>query len=408
MKSFRDSSIKLNSALTKQERKAQGIYFTPKAARDILLNSLSEYNPSRILEPSFGSGEFLDDVIERWPSATVHGVEFNKKIFDLYKGKAKVYNADFTSWTSEEKYDMILGNPPYFLIKTKNPKAMTGRPNIYIEFLYKCLTMHLLPGGILSFILPTSLMNCSYYSPMRDYIATRTTILAVKPIDASFYDTAQATFILTVKNTPFTQNKYLLRISGKNYLSPSVDCVKGLLDNTSNLSSLGYTVKTGEVVWNQVRRVNGKDVQADKKKKNGDPADCICEGDLVDDSEAATVLYYDSNLGSGNFIMTPSKNPLKRQYLRGFESPALSGPAILVSRGFGNDYHFKYSIVLPGSLFYAENHVNVIQPKDPASASSFQRVVDSFKDSRTIEFLKLFVGNGGLSKTELETLLPIF
>jgi adenine-specific DNA-methyltransferase len=47
---------------------------------------------------------------------------------------------------------------------------MTGRGNIFVQFIYKCLTEHLKENGILAFVLPTSFYNCSYYSPCRNYI----------------------------------------------------------------------------------------------------------------------------------------------------------------------------------------------------------------------------------------------
>jgi hypothetical protein len=37
-----------------------------------------------------------------------------------------------------------------------------------------------------------------------------------------------------------------------------------------------------------------------------------------------------------------------------------------------------------------------------------QKVIESFKDPRTKEFIQLFSGNNGLSKSELENILPIY
>jgi hypothetical protein len=38
----------------------------------------------------------------------------------------------------------------------------------------------------------------------------------------------------------------------------------------------------------------------------------------------------------------------------------------------------------------------------------FEKVINSFNDKRTLEFLILFSGNAGLSKTELENYVPIY
>jgi hypothetical protein len=54
--------------------------------------------------------------------------------------------------------------------------------------------------------------------------------------------------------------------------------------------------------------------------------------------------------------------------------------------------------------FYAENHVNVI--KGPANL--MDTVETSLGSEKTKIFIEAFIGNGGLSKTELEEVLPIF
>ena len=74
---FRENSDKLNKTLSKEIRKKQGIYFTPKKARDLLFETLKDFKPKNILEPSFGSGEFLDDMIEHYPKTKVVGLSVN-------------------------------------------------------------------------------------------------------------------------------------------------------------------------------------------------------------------------------------------------------------------------------------------------------------------------------------------
>ena len=415
--SFRDLSNTLASKISLEVRQSQGIFFTPKEARDELFNSLPPgFNPTVVLEPSCGSGEFLDDARDKWPSSKFYGVEFNKDIYSAYVAKEgalkTVDNADFTTWDGCKKEAMlILGNPPYFVTKKKIPECMTGRPNIYVEFLYKCLTQHLALNGILSFVLPTSLLNASYYQPMRKILLEKTTVLCVKEVDAKYCDTSQATFILTVQNTlPLGQSKFALEIGGQIYLSQAAERISELVRGAKTISQLGCIVKTGEVVWNQVKFVEGKDVQKDKKRKNADAKPSIQEGDLVGgaDVEGATILYYDGNLDKGEFIEMPTKNEKKKQYLKGFQKGPMHGPALLVSRGYGNNYTFKYSIITDGRPFYAENHVNVILPTKKTSIPNIGRIRRSLENQKTVEFISLFVGNGGLSQSELQDVLPIF
>jgi hypothetical protein len=38
----------------------------------------------------------------------------------------------------------------------------------------------------------------------------------------------------------------------------------------------------------------------------------------------------------------------------------------------------------------------------------YNKIIDSFKNPKTKKFIELFLGNNGLSKTELETIFPIY
>jgi ferritin len=58
--------------------------------------------------------------------------------------------------------------------------------------------------------------------------------------------------------------------------------------------------------------------------------------------------------------------------------------------------------------FYAENHINVIYPKTADAVKNLERVVKSFQDEKSRNFIKWFIGNGSISATDLETLIPIF
>jgi hypothetical protein len=58
--------------------------------------------------------------------------------------------------------------------------------------------------------------------------------------------------------------------------------------------------------------------------------------------------------------------------------------------------------------FYAENHVNMILPKNSDAEANLELVKKSFEDVRTCEFIQKFVGNGAMSKTEIESVMPVF
>ena len=382
--SFREHSVQLHSSLPREIRQERGIYFTPKKVRDLLFELLHQHNvhPSRVLEPSCGSGEFLMDAKQHFPDAECVGVEYNEQlaISARQTSQLRVDQADFLTWRDEMEYPLILGNPPYFVLKTDAYKeCVTGRANAFVLFLYKCITQHLAPNGILGFILSTSLYNSSYYQPMRNYLVQHTTILALENlVDPGFYDTKQETMLLLIQKTPSVERPYMFELSHRWYMSPYASELKDMVRGATTLSELGLKVKTGSVVWNQV-----KDNLSDE----------------------GTLLVYSSNIKEGKFVhgvLSP-----KKQYVQGITKPLLDTPVILVARGYGNSYQFQY-VYMEETNCYAENHVNVIYPTSPEAIPHLHRVVTSFQDSRTMTFIQRFVGNGQLSATDLETIVPIF
>jgi translation initiation factor 2 beta subunit (eIF-2beta)/eIF-5 len=380
--SFRDTSIKLTKSLTKQVKQDGGIFFTPKEDRDKLFAILDRFKvrPTSVLEPSFGSGEFLEDLYEKYPATSVTGVELNSELFSATK-RESVYNMNFLDYMG--KHDLIVGNPPFFVME-KNEETVIcqdNRPNMFVQFLYKALEYNLADGGVLAFILPKSFYNCSYYEKMRRYLAKNTTILAVEPLDGKYIETQQATFILVVREAwgSSKPSNFLIERGDSIYLTPCKNELLTLLKKSSTLTELGFEVKTGDVVWNQ-----------EKEKMSDD----------------GTLLLYSTNLKNGK-VELGVKEP-KKQYIRGFERPPLSGKAILINRGYGNSAYTLSAVLVEYPSFYAENHVNVVRPKTPKAEELIKKVYHSLQSNKTAKFIQIFVGNSALSKTEIERILPIW
>jgi hypothetical protein len=278
-------------------------------------------------------------------------------------------------------HDLILGNPPYVVIEktAETVHCQTGRPNLFVQFLYKAIRDNLSEHGVLAFVLPTSLFNCLYYEPMRRYLFETTTILAAKLLEAQYLDTDQKTFALVLRKGK-TNDDYFVRIRENVYLTPYYLELRALLQGTKCLADLGYDVRTGDVVWNQV-----KDKLAD----------------------SGTLLIYSGNMKKGGLVFEPLKEP-KKQYIQNFGRPALSGKTILINRGYGNTSYKLSAVIADFPSYYAENHVNVIRPQTAEAVKQIDVVYRSLCSEKTTQFIRYFVGNGALSKTEIETCLPIW
>lgn len=386
---FRDVSKEFHKKLSKEQRQEEGIFFTPKKVRDLLFEKLDELGvkPKQILEPSFGSGEFLHDARKRYSEAKLIGVEKNEHLFKAVNiSNSELSCSDFLEWNGTA--DVIIGNPPYFVIendkkeiKNKYSGAVTGRPNIYVVFLYKCLVEHLEKDGYLAFIIPTSLYNCSYYQPMRDYISKNTTILHVETLDKpGFYETGQETMLLILQNKKINDNYIFKAKNGNVYITPYYKELYEITENTKTLEELGLGAKTGNVVWNQVK------------------------DNLADDG---TLLIYSSNINKNKLEIDNLCGTKRKQYVKGITKPTLDGPVILVERGYGNSFNFN-SVLVNLKGFYAENHINVIYPKTKESEKNLELVLKSFQNEKSKQFVKWCIGNGSVSATDMETLLPIF
>ena len=106
-------------------------------------------NKGNILEPSAGCGNFLNKL----PNAI--GVEIDKDV-----APENCLVMDFFDYKPNNKFDTIIGNPPYLSFneisestKNKLPKILDKRANLYMFFIWKCLDL-LTDNGELIFIVP--------------------------------------------------------------------------------------------------------------------------------------------------------------------------------------------------------------------------------------------------------------
>lgn len=417
---FNQLSLTLTKKLSKEVKKAQGIYFTPKSIStqlvDIALSFIKNKNNLSILEPSCGTCELvqvLDGLVE---NASFTCYELNQDIYQSlsslsFKSKIKFINGDFIKNNEDTLYDLIIGNPPFFVCKKESiPKQylkhISGRPNMFGLFILHSLSK-LKKEGILAFIVPKSFFNSIYYGNIRNYIRATCKILNIKDYknNNDFLDTEQCTFGLILQKIKDDDDEqkiinleqvlelndcnYSLKISdGDNYIfTPDASKLKTYLENSTTLQKLGLVVKTGTIVWNEK-----------KELLNNDPTN--------------TILLYNTNVTNDNKILITSfKNKDKGQYIN---LEGLTDPIIVVNRGNGNaSYNFKYALVDDlKNPFLVENHLNIIYSEIGREKKEliklYKKIIKSFENEKTKEFIQLFFGNNGLSKTELETILPIY
>lgn len=435
-KMFSPLSVEITKGFDKKTIKEYGIYFTPKQMIDICLQNVHEcveeygINVTEILEPSCGSCEFIMSALTRFPTSHVDGVEYNREIYDrishLENSKVSIYNEDYLNWNnpSGKKYDIIVGNPPYFVIKKEDiPEIyhsyLQGRPNIYVVFLLRAIDM-LSENGILSFVIPTNFLNCTYYSKTRDYILNNLLIKSIYICDeGDFIDTDQQTIILTLAKIPIhpqqileMNQKYVLRLPTGSFVFNTEDRIrelKHLYMNSITLKSLGINVSVGTVVWNECdgnqEKKKKEDEKNNKKSKRKTP---VKETFELSDDPNDTLLIYSSNIINGEFVEQRFKNDEKKCYIK---KEGITGPMLVINRGYGKGtYKMNYSIINMNRPYLIENHLICLTPEEETDdiMEVYQLIERSLNDPRTSRFIELYFGNNAINCTELKNCFPIY
>ncbi|MCX9157409.1 class I SAM-dependent methyltransferase [Niveibacterium sp. 24ML] len=151
-----------------------GQVFTPEPVVRAML--ALRQKRGRTLEPSCGNGAFLRHL----PGAV--GIELDPR-----HAPPGALIGDFFALPAHEKFDTIIGNPPY--VRHQDIAASTRallpstlgfdrRSNLFLFFIAKCLD-HLTPGGELIFITPRDFLKATSAGPLNRLLHARGTLTHV-------------------------------------------------------------------------------------------------------------------------------------------------------------------------------------------------------------------------------------
>jgi len=375
-------------------RRKLGQYFTPRAIREFLLRRLPKLGSgTRIIDPASGTGEFLLSARDLFPKSKLFGVELDPKLASVSRRAlpyADIRRADALLIDEREKYDAVIGNPPYFEFKPdaalmeRYGDVLCGRPNIFAMFVKQGLDL-LKSGGYLGFVIPPSMNNGAYFAMLREYIIGQADIRHLSILDSEklFADAQQTVMILILQKRANT-GRHIFRRNGLTIFSRNPAFLEKAFRGTFSLRELGYRVKTGPVVWNQ--------------HKNR----------LTDSGDAAVPLIWAHNIQAQGFAF-PQLKEGKPQYVRIGKHDV--GPAIVVNRitGAADNVRLKCALIPEGMKFVGENHVNVVYPAKGLKPPDIriEEIARQIRSDESMAIMREITGNTQISKTELELLLPI-
>ena len=419
-------SKELTSKLSKTIKQSGGIYFTPPSVIAENIKLLEPYmnNIKSVLEPSCGSCEYINALLKNYKHLQITGLELNSTIYesikDLNSVNVKLYNSDYLKYDSSETYDLIIGNPPYFVMKKENVdksyyKYFEGRPNIFILFIIKSVAL-VKENGLISFVLPKNFLSCLYYDKTRSYINAHFQILnIVECVKANYIETQQPTILLIIRKRSLANSlanslnanlnilnsdlkpeydsdpdsDFVLTHSSYTLFATKYNCskLKNLLLNCSSLEKLGFKVSIGTVVWNQCK-------------------------DLLTNDCSYTRLIYSSCIENNSLSLQTSKNDEKKNYIK---KKGISHPMLVVNRGYGvGHYKFNYCLINETYEYLVENHLITIEYSKSMDLSNeellnlYKKIIASLENSKTCEFVELYFGNSAINSSELSKIVPIY
>lgn len=225
-----------------------GQVFTPQ---DIVTQMLLlKKNNGRTLEPSAGDGAFANHL-----TGAFVAIEIDEKHAIHIKDKSKLLKMDFFDYPVTEKFDTIIGNPPYVRYQDIIPETkiklksslFDERSNLYLFFIEKCI-QHLNTRGELIFITP------------RDFLKATSSIRLNKYI----YDSGTITDIIDLGDKKifkgFTPNCIIWRFEKGNFsrktnITKHFTYSNGQLLFTDNI----YSIKFRDIFYVKVGAVSGSD-----------------------------------------------------------------------------------------------------------------------------------------------------
>lgn len=351
-----------------------------------------------VLDPGVGTGEFLASALEREPELKLSGWDTDPGVLEvaheLVPGADLRERSAIELWPGE-KFDLVIGNPPYFQLKATDAqkerfgRVISGRPNIF-AFFFQAGIEALADGGRLAYVVPPSLNNGAYFESLREYLGEVAAIEYLEVMDSSdLFDGANTAVQLIVLRKGASEERFRFERSSPEsgfrrvIFSSRPEALAAQFEGRKTLWQLGWSAVTGSIVWNQNR-------------------------DLLrtEAGEDTVPLIWSRNLRRDSIEF--EGNPDRPEHI--VSATAMEGPAVLVNRIVGavGKGELRAAAIPEGERFLAENHVNVLRPRSDAdNVLPADQLAGLINAEGVSERVRMLTGNSQISAKELTHLLPL-
>lgn len=439
-----------------------GVFYTPPALTVRLIELASEggvdWGSATVLDPACGGGAFLapaaltmrDALKQREsPAAILAHIAGHLRGFELdpfgawmsqvlveaavhdlcvHTGRrlpllVKVCDA-LEELDSADRYDLVIGNPPYgrigldAAVRRRYARSIYGHANLYALFMELAVRLTR-PGGTIALVTPTGFLGGQYFRNLRALMAGEAPPAAIDLVSSRkgvFTDVLQETLLAVYRRsgrpTPARvhvvelQNQTAIRVEATGIFRPpeqisapwllprgsaQATLIERMQQLPQRLRDYGYKVSTGPLVWNR-----------HKAQLRDHPGD-----------RTYPIIWAESVARNGRFVFRAEKKNHSPyiQLRKGDEWLITRQACVIVQRTTAKEQHRRLIAAELPAAFIAqsggvcvENHLNMIRPLSDNPAVPL-RVLAALLGSATVDdVFRCINGSVAVSASELEAL----
>lgn len=282
-KKIEEIVVDMELLMPSEDKKTNGAFFTPQYIVDYIIENVAPKEDSKVIDPSCGSGAFLLGIIRYYLNTynkticdiikeNLYGadiLEYNtrrsKLLIILYalmngeiidEGDIHIYTADSLRCDWPNKFDAVVGNPPYvkfqdlddvtraFLLESYQTTKL-GTYNLYFAFFELGLAL-LNESGKLGYITPNNYFTSLSGEPLRQFFQNNKSIYQIVDFDATKVFEVQTYTAITFLNKKDNQEIMYDRIDRGETPASFLDNITLTGNKYSDLSSKKWRLLCGD------------------------------------------------------------------------------------------------------------------------------------------------------------------